>query len=82
MEHRKSIRALCLLAMWTLRKHRNGIVFEKDTPSMSGVLQKIQVEGAIWAKACWKYALEAIINWLLLYFLVHDNRLLSKLELY
>ena len=28
---------------------------------------------------CWKYALEAIINWLLLYFLVHDNRLLSML---
>ena len=32
--------------------------------------------------ACWKYALEAIINRLLLYFLVHDNRLLSMLELY
>ena len=31
---------------------------------------------------CWKYALEAIINWLLLYFLVHDNRLLFMLELY
>ena len=31
---------------------------------------------------CWKYALEAIINWLLLYFLVRDNRLLSMLELY
>ena len=31
---------------------------------------------------CWKYALEAIIKWLLLYFLVHDNRLLSMLELY
>ena len=32
--------------------------------------------------ACWKYALEAIIYWLLLYFLVHDNRLLFMLELY
>ena len=32
--------------------------------------------------SCWKYALEAIINWLLLYFLVHDNCLLSMLELY
>ena len=31
---------------------------------------------------CWKYALEAIINRLLLYFLVHDNRLLSMLKLY
>ena len=28
---------------------------------------------------CWKYALEAIIKELLLYFLVHDNRLLSML---
>ena len=27
----------------------------------------------------WKYALEVIIKWLLLYFLVHDNRLLSML---
>ena len=26
---------------------------------------------------CWKYALEAIIKALLLYFLVHDNRLYS-----
>ena len=32
--------------------------------------------------SCWKYALEAIIKALLLYFLVHDNRLLSMLELY
>ena len=32
--------------------------------------------------ACWKYALEAMINKLLLYFLVHDNRLLSMLQLY
>jgi len=37
---------------------------------------------AITRSLCWKYALEAIINWLLLYFLVHDNRLLSMLELY
>ena len=28
---------------------------------------------------CWKYALEAIIKWLLSYFLVHDNRLLFML---
>ena len=28
---------------------------------------------------CWKYALEAIIKWLLLYFLVHDNCLLFML---
>jgi hypothetical protein len=30
----------------------------------------------------WKYALEAIINYLLPYFLVHDNGLLFMLELY
>lgn len=51
MEHRKSTRAFCLLVMWTLWKHRNDIVFEGHTPSLSGVLQKIQGEGAIWAKA-------------------------------
>ena len=28
---------------------------------------------------CWKYALEAIIKWLLLYFFVHDNCLLFML---
>ena len=28
---------------------------------------------------CWKYAPEAIIKWLLLYFLLHDNRVLSIL---
>ena len=28
---------------------------------------------------CWNYAIEAIINYLLLHFLVHDNRLLSML---
>ena len=28
---------------------------------------------------CWKYALEAMIKWLLLYFLVHDNWLLFVL---
>ena len=31
------------------------------------------------ASPCWKYALEAIIKWLLLYFLVHDNCLLFML---
>ena len=30
-------------------------------------------------EVCWKYALEAIIKWLLLYFLVHDNCLLFML---
>ena len=31
---------------------------------------------------CWKYALEARIKWLLLYFLNHDKGLLFMLELY
>ena len=33
----------------------------------------------IWVDVCWKYALEAIIKWLLLYFHVHDNCLLFML---
>ena len=45
----------------------------------SGRLLLVQ---AVLCAICWKYALEAIINRLLLYFLVHDNRLLSMLELY
>ena len=32
-----------------------------------------------WEGPCWKYALEEIIKWLLLYFLVHDNCLLFML---
>ena len=36
---------------------------------------------SLWS-LCWKYALEAIIKWLLLYFLVHDNCLLFMLQLY
>ena len=30
-------------------------------------------------RSCWKYALEAIIKWLLLYFFVHDNCLFFML---
>ena len=31
------------------------------------------------APGCWKYALEAIIKWLLLYLFIHDNCLLFML---
>ena len=31
---------------------------------------------------CWKYALKAIIKWLLLYFLLHNNCLLFMVQLY
>ena len=48
----------------------------------TGPLDLPQLTSERRASYCWKYALEAIINWLLLYFLVHDNRLLSMLELY
>ena len=41
-------------------------------------LQVLSLETCV----CWKYVIEAIINWLLSYFLVHDNHLLSMLELY
>ena len=31
---KKDLRALMILVMWELRKHRNGIVFEGDSPSV------------------------------------------------
>ena len=37
--------------------------------------EDVAVTESVVKPPCWKYALEAIINWLLLYFLVHDNRL-------
>ena len=34
--------------MW---KHRNDIVFNGITPSLPGVLHRLQEEGALWVKA-------------------------------
>ena len=58
-------------------------IFKKENLSMAEYLanadQLDAVGRAMRAEDRWKYALEAIIKWLLLYFLVHDNCLLFML---
>lgn len=49
--HAKSLRALHLLIMWELWKHRNSIVFEGKAPDVRGLLRKIAAECAVWTKA-------------------------------
>ena len=47
---------------------------------IDGVFHQLSMDNAlVTITACWKYALEAIIKVLLLYFLVHDNCLLFML---
>ena len=68
----------------SLKKKQQQLRADKDllADRWTEVLAAEEYELERPTKNCWKYALEAIINWLLLYFLVHDNRLLSMLELY
>lgn len=40
----RDIRALFLLGMWELWKHRNAIVFYGDTPSRSHVISRIDLD--------------------------------------
>ena len=37
--------------LWELWKHRNGIVFEGDVPSIVYVMRRIAVECAAWKEA-------------------------------
>ena len=47
----KDIRALIPLIMWKLWKRRNSIVFDGATPSVGGVLRRIEEEGRAWKTA-------------------------------
>lgn len=47
----RDIRALLLLGMWELWKHRNAIVFDGATPSLSHVISRIVLEGRTWKRA-------------------------------
>ena len=47
----KDTRALLILGMWEIWKHRNAIVFDGATPSSSHVLRRIVLEGRIWKRA-------------------------------
>lgn len=49
--HRRSTRAKCLLGMWMVWKHRNDIVFNGATTSLTKTMEWIREEGRLWAKA-------------------------------
>lgn len=49
-EHRKTTRALCLLGMWQLWKHRNDIVFNGAHPAIATVLRRVEEEGRVWRR--------------------------------
>lgn len=47
----KDDRAIFLLAMWELWKHRNAIVFDGASPSLRVIVRRIEEEGHTWSKA-------------------------------
>lgn len=47
----KDARALLLLVLWELWKHRNSIMFDADSPSMLRLVRRIEQEGASWKQA-------------------------------
>uniref|UniRef100_A0A0A8YCP8 Reverse transcriptase zinc-binding domain-containing protein n=1 Tax=Arundo donax TaxID=35708 RepID=A0A0A8YCP8_ARUDO len=50
-EMRKGLNSLIILVVWELWKHRNDIVFNGATPSISGLLQTVANECALWCMA-------------------------------
>lgn len=48
---RKDTRIVSTLMLWELWKHRNAIVFDGASPSMSHVILNIQAEGTAWKQA-------------------------------
>lgn len=48
---KKDTRAIIMLVMWELWKHRNSIVFDGATPSTRYLAQRIEVEGRAWMVA-------------------------------
>ena len=50
-DQRRTTRALCLLGMWVIWKHRNDIVFNGASPSTAQVLGRIEREGRAWRQA-------------------------------
>ena len=47
----KTVRATCLLVMWELWKHRNGVMFDAKTPCPRAVPHKIASECVLWKEA-------------------------------
>lgn len=51
LRHVKDWRMLLLLVCWMIWKHRNAIVFDNATPSMTAVIERILHEGRTWKLA-------------------------------
>ena len=47
----KDVRAIIILGLWELWKHRNGIVFDGETPSLGRLLARVLSEGKAWKTA-------------------------------
>ena len=47
----KDVRAIIILALWELWKHRNGIVFDGDSPSLTRLVRRYLSEGRTWKMA-------------------------------
>lgn len=47
----KNIRAIVVLVMWAIWKHRNDVVFDEATPSIPRVSKVIEREGRCWRQA-------------------------------
>lgn len=50
-QHAKTVRTICLLAMWEIWKHRNAIVFDGAPPCLREVLRQIARESKGWQLA-------------------------------
>ncbi|PNT66158.1 hypothetical protein BRADI_3g07914v3 [Brachypodium distachyon] len=49
---RRNLNTAVTLVCWSVWKHRNTMVFDGATPSMSQVLRAISQEGDAWCRAC------------------------------
>ena len=49
--HKRVLNAFRVLAMWEIWKHRNAIVFEGASPSVTHVLRRFAEEGRNWKQA-------------------------------
>ncbi|PNT75237.1 hypothetical protein BRADI_1g28974v3 [Brachypodium distachyon] len=48
---RRNLNTAVTLVCWSMWKHRNAVVFDGATPSVSQVLRVISQEGDAWCKA-------------------------------
>ena len=47
----KEVRAVLLLVLWELWKHRNAVVFDGELPSLHQLMRRVEAEGRTWARS-------------------------------